>query len=109
MYISYVKILNMTPSAFLVLFVIFYQSEGIDINDINEAYKAKVSSFGLVPPLDNQKGLVEEISGISDRGGKWCDSVNSRHQCKSWEVCTTGAVGRWVGNGYVHLAKLNCM
>ena len=85
---SYVKILNMTPSAFLVLFVIFYQSEGIDINDINEAYKAKVSSFGLVPPLDNQEGLLEEFTGISDRGTRSCNQMNSARKCKRWEVCT---------------------
>ena len=92
---SYVKILNMTPSAFLVLFVIFYQSEGIDINDINEAYKAKVSSFGLVPPLDNQEGFVEEFASISGRGWS-CNKGNSHRVCKKWEVCTVESIDHTV-------------
>ena len=103
----------MTSSTFLILFVIFYQSEGIDINDINEAYKAKakVSSFGLIPPLDNQEALVEEFASISNRGRKSCNQGNSHRVCKRWEVCTiewayVQSHGRTSYGGEVHLTKL---
>ena len=87
----------MTPSVFLILFVIFYQSEGLDIN---EAFKmSSPTSNELTPGLDNLKELV----GIDDRGRRrYCDSVSSAHQCKKWEVCTVGAAvayGRLVLKG----------
>lgn len=87
----------MTPSVFLILFVIFYQSEGLDIN---EAFKmSSPTSDELTPGLDNLKELV----GIDDRGRRRnCYSVSSPHQCKKWEVCTVGAAvayGRLVLKG----------
>ena len=83
----------MTPSVFLILFVIFYQSEGLDIN---EAFKmSSPTSDELTPSLDNQEGLLEDRGRRRD-----CDSVNWGYQCKSWEVCTVRYVyGRHVRTG----------